>query len=65
MENVKKQLRLIQQGLERQYEPLNELINRLKHEGKNIGEIEQEVMRMGLIQMAYNALETTIRILES
>lgn len=65
MESVKKQLRLIQQELEHQYEPLNELIDRLKQEGKSMNEIEQEVVKMGLIQMVYDSVETTIRILES
>ena len=65
MESVKKQLLLIQQELEHEYEPLNELIDLLKHEGKSMGEIEKEVVRMGLIQMAYDSVETTIRILEA
>lgn len=64
MENIKKQLLLIQQELEHGYEPLNELIYRLKHEGKSMGEIEQAILKMNRIQGAYDSAETALRMLQ-
>ena len=65
MESIRKQLLLIQQELEFQYEPLNELIDRLNLWEKSMGEIEQEVVKMSRIQIAYDLVEMVIRLLES
>ncbi len=65
MNKIKKQLLQAQQGLERKYESPSEVIERLKSEGKSMGEIEQVIMEMNRIQGACDSVATALRLLES
>ena len=51
--------------MEQKYESPEIMIERLKREGKSMGEIEQEVLTMNRVQGAYDSIATALRILES
>ncbi len=65
MNKIRKQLLQAQQGLEGKYESPSEVIERLKNEGKSMGEIEQVIMEMNRIQGACDSVATALKILES
>ena len=55
----------IKRELEQKYESPEIMIERLKREGKSMGQIEQEVLTMNRVQGAYDSIATALRILES
>lgn len=65
MNGIRKQLLQAQHELERKYESPNEMIERLMSEGKSMGQIEQELLKMNRIQGVYDSVVTALRILES
>lgn len=65
MNEIRKQLLQVKSELERRYESPNELIERLKNEGKSMSEIEQTVLMMNRIGGVYDSVVTALRILES
>ncbi len=65
MNEIRKQLLQAQHELERKYESPSEMIERLKSEGKSMGQIEQELLEMNRIQGVYDSVVTALRILES
>ncbi len=62
---TRKQLLQVKSELERKYESPAKMIERLKSEGKSMGQIEQELLKMNRLQGAYNSVVTALRILES
>ena len=65
MNGIRKQLLQAQHELERKYESPNEMIERLMSEGKSMGQIGQELLKMNRIQGVYDSVVTALRILES
>ena len=65
MNEIRKQLLQAQHELERKYESPSKMIERLKSEGKSMGQIEQELLKMNRIQGVYDSVVTALRILES
>lgn len=65
MQDLKKRLYHIKRELEQKYESPEIMIERLKREGKSMGQIEQEVLTMNRVQGAYDSIATALRILES
>ncbi|MDB8553237.1 hypothetical protein [Turicibacter sanguinis] len=64
MQGIRKHLLQVQHDLEKRYESPSELIDRLRAEGKSMGEIEQALLKMNRIQVIYASVETALRILE-
>ena len=65
MNGIRKHLLEVQHDLENKYESPTELIDRLRSEGKSMGEIEREVLKMNRLQGVYDSVVTALRILES
>ena len=65
MKEIRKQLLQAQRELQGKYESPSEVIERLKNEGKSMGEIEQEILKMNRIQGVYDSVVTALKILES
>lgn len=65
MNGIRNHLLEVQRDLENKYESPTELIERLRSEGKSMGEIEREVLRMNRLQGVYDSVVTALRILES
>lgn len=64
MKEIKEQLLKAKHNLEKKYEPPNELITRLKEEGKSMGEIENTILELNRIGGVYDSVVTALRILE-
>ena len=64
MKEIKEQLLKAKHNLEKKYEPPNELITRLKEEGKSMGEIENAILELNRIGGVYDSVVTALRILE-
>ena len=64
MQGIRKHLLQAQQDLRGKCEPASELIDRLRSEGKSMGEIEQALLNLNRIQGAYDSVETALRMLE-
>ncbi|MCU7195566.1 hypothetical protein [Turicibacter sanguinis] len=64
MQGIRKYLLQVQHDLEKRYESPSELIDRLRAEGKSMGEIEQALLKMNRIQVIYASVETALKILE-
>ncbi|MDB8554038.1 hypothetical protein [Turicibacter sanguinis] len=64
MQGIRKHLLQVQHDLEKKYESPSELIDRLRVEGKSMGEIEQALLKMNRIQGAYDSVGTALRMLE-
>lgn len=65
MREIREHLLRAQRELERRFESPSELIERLKREGKSMGEIEYAVLELNRIKGAYDSVETALRILGS
>ncbi len=65
MQDIRKHLLQAQHDLEEKCESPSELIDRLRAEGKSMGQIEQELLKMNRIQGVYDSVVTALRILES
>lgn len=65
MNGIRNHLLEVQHDLENKYEAPSELIDRLRSEGKSMGEIEREVLKMNRLQGVYDSVVTALRILES
>lgn len=65
MNGIRNHLLEVQRDLENKYESPTELIDRLRSEGKSMGEIEREVLKMNRLQGVYDSVVTALRILES
>lgn len=64
MQGIRKHLLQAQHDLEGKCESTNELIDRLREEGKSMGEIEQAVLELTRIQSVYDSVEMALRMLE-
>ncbi|MDB8437393.1 hypothetical protein GMA43_13005 [Turicibacter sanguinis] len=64
MQGIRKHLLQAQHDLRGKCEPAGELIDRLRSEGKSMGEIEQALLNLNRIQGAYDSVETALRMLE-
>ncbi|MTP73127.1 hypothetical protein GMB80_09310 [Turicibacter sanguinis] len=64
MQGIRKHLLQAQHDLKERYESPSDLIDRLRLEGKSMGEIERAVLKMNRIQGAYDSVETALRMLE-
>ena len=64
MQGIRKHLLQSQQIGRASCEPAGELIDRLRSEGKSMGEIEQALLNLNRIQGAYDSVETALRMLE-
>ena len=64
MQGIRKYLLQAQHDLKEKYESPSDLIDRLRSEGKSMGEIERAVLKMNRIQGAYDSVETALRMLE-
>ncbi|MTP77673.1 hypothetical protein GMB70_03230 [Turicibacter sanguinis] len=64
MQGIRKHLLQAQHDLKERYESPSNLIDRLRSEGKSMGEIERAVLKMNRIQGAYDSVETALRMLE-
>lgn len=65
MNGIRNHLLEVQRDLENKYEAPSELVDRLRSEGKSMGEIEREVLKMNRLQGVYDSVVTALRILES
>lgn len=65
MDRIRKYLLQAQRDLEQKFELPSELIERLKSEGKSMGEIESAILELNRIQGIYDSVITALRILES
>ena len=65
MKEIREQLLKAQHNLEKKYESPNELIARLKEQGKSMGEIENAILELNRIGGVYDSVVTALRILES
>lgn len=65
MDAIREKLLQAQYELESKYESPNEMIERLMSEGKSMGQIEQELLKMNRIQGVYDSVVTALKILES
>ena len=63
-QGIRKYLLQAQHDLKEKYESPSDLIDRLRSEGKSMGEIERAVLKMNGIQGAYDSVETALRMLE-
>ncbi len=63
MREIRDHLLQAQRGLGRIIESPTELIERLKSEGKSMGEIEYAVLELNRIKGAHDSVETALRIL--
>ncbi|MFR7897397.1 hypothetical protein [Turicibacter sanguinis] len=64
MQDIRKHLLQAEHDLRGKCEPASELIDRLRSEGKSMGEIEQALLNLNRIQGAYDSVETALRMLE-
>ena len=64
MQGIRKHLLQAQHDLKERYESPSNLIDRLRSEGKSMGEIEQALLNLNRIQGAYDSVETALRMLE-
>ena len=64
MKEIKGQLLKAKHNLEKKYESPNELIARLKEQGKSMGEIENARLELNRIGGVYDSVVTAVRILE-
>ena len=64
MQGIRKHLLQAQHDLRGKCEPASELIDRLRSEGKSMGEIEQALLNLNRIRGAYDSVETALRMLE-
>ena len=64
MQGIRKHLLQAQHDLRGKCEPASELIDRLRSEGKSMGDIEQALLNLNGIQGAYDSVETALRMLE-
>lgn len=64
MKEIKGQLLKAKHNLEKKYESPNELIERLKEQGKSMGEIENAILELNRIQGVHDSVITALRILE-
>ena len=64
MQGIRKHLLQAQHDLRGKCEPASEPIDRLRSEGKSMGEIEQALLNLNRIQGAYDSVETALRMLE-
>lgn len=65
MKEIREQLLKAKHNLEKKYESPNELIARLKEQGKSMGEIENAILELNRIGGVYDSVVTALRILES
>lgn len=65
MEEIRDRLQRLQWELEQKYQSPETVINKLKSEGKSMGQIEQEILNMNRILGAYDSIVTALRILDS
>ena len=64
MKEIKGQLLKAKRNLEDKYESPSELIERLKEQGKSMGEIENAILELNRIGGVYDSVVTALRILE-
>lgn len=62
---VRKQLLQVHHDLQQRIELSIDLIEQLKHEGKSMGEIEQEIVKLTQVKEVYVSVEKILRILDS
>ena len=65
MREIRRQLLQAQRDLQSRYEAPQDLIDRLRSEGKSMSEIEGALFEMNRLKGVYEAVETALRILES
>ena len=64
MKEIREQLLKAKHNLEKKYESPNELIARLKEQGKSMGEIENAILELNHIRGVHDSVITALRILE-
>ena len=64
MKEIKGQLLKAKHNLEKKYESPNELIERLKEQGKSMGEIENAILELNRIRGVHDSVITALKILE-
>ena len=62
MQGIRKYLLQAQHDLKERYESPSDLIDRLRSEGKSMGEIEYAVLELNRIKGAHDSVETALRI---
>ena len=65
MREIRRQLLQAQRDLQSRYEAAQDLIDRLRSEGKSMSEIEGALFEMNRLKGVYESVETALRILES